>query len=182
MGRPTSKPDLITAAEANYEEMKAIIASLTEKELLTPFEFDANKKEAHWQRDKNLRDVLVHLYEWHQLLLDWISSNMKGENKAFLPETYNWKNYGKMNEFFWKKHQNTTLEDAKEMLDKSHREVMKLAETFTNEELFSKGVYQWADNNTLGTFFVSNTASHYNWAIKKLKAHKRRCKLIVYPN
>lgn len=102
MGRPTSKPDLITAAEANYEEMKAIIASLTEKELLTPFEFDANKKEAHWQRDKNLRDVLVHLYEWHQLLLDWISSNMKGENKAFLPETYNWKNYGKMNEFFGK--------------------------------------------------------------------------------
>lgn len=29
-------------------------------------------KETHWIRDKNLRDVLVHLYEWHQLLLNLV--------------------------------------------------------------------------------------------------------------
>ena len=29
----------------------------------------AAKKEAHWSRDKNVRDVLIHLYEWHQLML-----------------------------------------------------------------------------------------------------------------
>lgn len=36
-------------------------------------------KETHWSRDKNLRDVLVHLYEWHQLLLSWIKANLNGE-------------------------------------------------------------------------------------------------------
>ena len=29
MARPTSKTDLLNAAEANYEELKALIASLT---------------------------------------------------------------------------------------------------------------------------------------------------------
>lgn len=54
-------------------------------------------KEAHWNRDKNVRDVLVHLYEWHQLLLNWVNANCKGEVKPFLPEPYNWKTYPTMN-------------------------------------------------------------------------------------
>lgn len=178
MGRPATKADLITAATANYEEMNSLIAGLTEKELSTPFDFshDEKKKEAHWKRDKNLRDILIHLYEWHQLLLHWIESNESGISKPFIPAPYNWKTYGDMNVEFWEKHQNTTLEDAKNMLEKSHMEVMKLAEKFSNEELFSKGVYQWVGGSTLGSYFVSNTASHYNWAIKKLKAHKKNCK------
>ncbi|MDE6203678.1 MAG: ClbS/DfsB family four-helix bundle protein [Lachnospiraceae bacterium] len=178
MARPTTKQDLITAAEANYEEMNDLISSLTEKELSTPFTFDDTKKEAHWKRDKNLRDVLIHLYEWHQLLLVWVSSNTAGEDRPFIPKPYNWKTYGKMNEFFWKKHQNTSLDDAKEMLEKSHKQVMALAETFTNDELFSREVFRWTNKNALGSFFVSATASHYNWAIKKLKAHRKNCKNI----
>ena len=66
MGRPVTKSELLTAAAKNYEEMNELIASLTEKELSTPFDFP-DKKEAHWKRDRNVRDILVHLYEWHML-------------------------------------------------------------------------------------------------------------------
>ena len=69
----------------------------------------------------------------------------------------------------------TSLEDAKIMFQQSHNEVMKLAETFSNEELFSKGVYKWVGGSTLGSYFVSATASHYDWAMKKLKAHRKNC-------
>ena len=178
MSRPTSKTDLMTAAADNYRKLNALIDGLTEKELTTEFDFaaDEKKKEAHWKRDKNLRDVLIHLYEWHQLLLSWVQANQNGEEKPFLPRPYNWKTYGEMNVFFWKKRQNTSLEDAKEMLDQSHREIMQLAETFSNEELFSKGVYKWVGGSALGSYFVSNTSSHYDWAMKKLKAHIKKCK------
>lgn len=177
MGRPTTKTDLIIAATTNYEKMNTCIFELTEKELSTPFDFsdDEKKKEAHWKRDKNLRDILIHLYEWHQLLLNWVEANTNGINKPFIPEPYNWKTYGDMNVEFWKKHQNTTLEDAKSMLHNSHAEVMKLAENFSNEELFSKGVYKWVGGSILGSYFVSVTASHYDWAMKKLKAHRKKC-------
>lgn len=177
MSRPTTKTDLISAAATNYEKMNILISALTEKELSAPFNFsgDEKKKEAHWKRDKNLRDILVHLYEWHQLLLNWIQSNQNGENKPFLPQPYNWKTYGDMNVGFWEKHQNTTLEDAKSMFKKSHEEVMKLAENYSNEELFSKGIYKWVGESPLGSYFVSVTSSHYDWAMKKLKAHRKNC-------
>lgn len=178
MGRPTTKTDLLQASAEKYEEMKALISSLTEKELATSFDFTKmkSKTQAHWGRDKNLRDILIHLYEWHHLLLDWVTANQKGENASFLPVPYNWKTYGEMNVAFWKKHQNTTLEEAKAMLEQSHKEVMALAENFSNQELFEKDMYPWVGGSTLGSYFVSNMSSHYNWAIEKLKAHRRNCK------
>ena len=178
MSRPKTKEDLMTSAKENYEKLGAIISKMSEEELNTPFDFskDEKKKEAHWRRDKNLRDVLIHLYEWHQLILNWVNSNKNGEEKAFLPQPYNWKTYGEMNVEFFKKHQDTPLQKAKEMLKQSHINVLDLAETFTNDELFSKGTYEWVGGSVLGSYFVSVTSSHYDWAIKKLKAHQRNCK------
>lgn len=177
MSRPRTKTDLLATATSNYEKLNTIIIGLTENEISTSFDFlgDEKKKEAHWKRDLNLRDVLIQLYEWHQLLINWVRSNQNGDNQPFIPTPYNWKTYGEMNLEFWQKHQSTSLEDAKAMLENSHAEVLKLAEAFTNEELFSKGVYKWVGGSTLGSYFVSVTASHYDWAIKKLKAHKKNC-------
>ena len=179
MSRATTKKELINTAMDNYAKLNKIISELTDKELSVPFDFsgDEKKKEAHWKRDKNLRDILVHLYEWHQLILNWVYSNQKGITASFLPEPYNWKTYGDMNVEFWKKHQDTLLENAFIMLNKSHNEVVSLAETFTDRELFSKGVYKWTGGTTLGSYFVSSLSSHYDWAIKKLKAHKKNCSI-----
>ena len=177
MARPQTKEGLLIVAKENFEKLNTLISKMSDKELTTPFDFskDEKKKEAHWKRDKNLRDVLIHLYEWHQLILNWVESNQKGEEKPFIPQPYNWRTYGDMNVEFWKKHQNTSLEDATKALQKSHKEVLKLAENFTNEELFSKKVYKWVGGSTLGSYFVSATSSHYDWAMKKLKAHQKNC-------
>ena len=178
MPRPTTKKDLLIVAADNYKKLNELISNLTKKELDTPFDFskDEKKKEAHWKRDTNLRDILVHLYEWHQLILNWVHSNQNGKEKSFLPKPYNWKTYGDMNVEFWKKHQKTSLEEATNIFNKSHEDVLELAATFTNEELFAKGIYKWTGGSTLGSYFVSTTSSHYDWAMKKLKAHQKNCK------
>ena len=175
MSRPTTKNDLMTAAKENYEKLNLLISKMTEEELNTPFDFskDEKKKEAHWKRDKNLRDVLIHLYEWHQLILNWVHSNQKGEEKPFLPEPYNWKTYGDMNVELWKKHQGTSLTEAKAKLKESHGEVMRLIEQLSNDDLFAKGALDWTGASTLGSYCVSATASHYDWAMKKIRAHIR---------
>lgn len=177
MARPTTKKDLLEKAKQDYENLFTMISELTETELTTPFDFtqDEKKKEAHWKRDQNLRDILIHVYEWHQLLLKWVEKNQNEEKTSFIPLPYNWKSYGEMNVEFWKKHQNTSLEVALALVKTSHEDVLQLAESFTNDELFSKGMFPWVGGSTLGSYFVSVTASHYDWAIKKLKAHKKNC-------
>ena len=88
MPRARSKNDLIKASNEQYQKLNDLVASLTEKELNTEFDFsnDPKRTERHWSRDKNLRDIYIHLYEWHQLLLNWIKANENGDNKSFIPE------------------------------------------------------------------------------------------------
>lgn len=175
MARATTKVDLVTSANEQFEKMWKLIDTMSDEQQNSTFgkEMATAGKEAHWSRDKNLRDILVHLYEWHLLLLNWIKVNSSGEHKPFLPEPYNWKTYPTMNVEFWKKHQSTPLTEAKAKLKESHKDVMALIETFSNEELFAKGVFDWTGTSTLGAYCVSATASHYDWAIKKIKVHIR---------
>jgi len=167
---------MIEAATLSFETLWQVIDSMSEQALCTEFDFseDVKKKEAHWKRDKNLRDVLTHLYEWHQLLLKWITSNQDGTPASFLPEPYTWRTYGELNVEFWKKHQTTRLETAREMLKESHQTVMELMQTFSDEELFTKQYYDWTGTTTLGSYCVSALSSHYEWAVKKLRAHIRK--------
>lgn len=173
MPRPTTKNELITSAGAQWDKMWAQIDSMPSNKQIATFNFgnDPKRKEAHWQRDKNLRDVLVHLYEWHLLLLNWVAANIGGESKPFLPEPYNWKTYGDMNVKFWEKHQSTSYENAVIMLRESHEKAMALIESFTDEELFAKKHFSWTGTTTLGSYCISATASHYEWAMKKMKLH-----------
>lgn len=178
MARASSKEDLVKDSNDNFEKLFSLVESLSDEELNTDFDFsmDEKKKEAHWSRDKNLRDIFIHLYEWHNLLINWIESNTSGVEKSFLPEGYNWRSYGEMNKEFLKKHSSTTLDEAEDMLKKSHKEVMDLVDGFTNEELFTKNIFNWTGTTTLGSYCVSSTSSHYDWAIKKLKAHRKNFK------
>lgn len=174
MPRPKTRYEIIDTARDNYYKLMQFIDSMTEEELNTPFDFSGlNKKEAHWNRDRNLRDVLVHLYEWHRLLINWLNANVNEVREPFLPAPYNWKTYGEMNMMLWKKHQSTSLGEAKRMLEGSHRKVVSLVSAFNEKELFDKGYYDWTGSSTLGSYFISVTSSHYDWALKKLKAHRK---------
>lgn len=163
MARPTTKDTLIAAANGEFDKLWKLIDSMQEEKQQAEFSFE--------DRDRNLRDVLIHLYEWHQLLLKWVNSNKEGKATNFLPEPYNWKTYSQMNVEFWKKHQTTPLVEAKTDLNESHLEVIKLIKSFSNEELFTKKHFPWTGTTSLGSYCVSATSSHYDWAIKKIKLH-----------
>lgn len=179
MPRPRNKEELLTAAKENFEKLDQLIDSLTEKELSTPFDFsdDEKKTEAHWKRDKNVRDVLVHLYEWHRLMIRFVDENANGKNVPFLPKIYTWRTIAPMNQMFWEKHQGTSFEEARVLLSGSNAEVLKRIDGFTNEELFLSKAFPAVGGTTLGSYFVSSTSSHYEWAMKKIKAHRKNCKL-----
>ena len=176
--RPKSKEELLILAAENYEKLQQLIDSIPEEQREATFDFEEvfleKKKEAHWRRDQTIKDVLIHLYEWHCLLLKWVTDNQMGEAVPFLPEPYNWRTTAEMNRAFTKKHQSTTLQQATDWLNESHEEVMLLAKNFDDDQLFQKKQYSWVGNTTLGGYFVSATSSHYDWAIKKIKQSQRQ--------
>jgi hypothetical protein len=62
------------------------------------------------------------------------------------------------------------------ILQKSHVEVMRLIDTFTNEQLFTRKFFDWTGTTSLGSYCFSATSSHYDWAMKKIKKHKKELK------
>lgn len=87
MARPTTRDELLSGAQARYQALMDTIKGLDAQALSAPFDFPATPafKEAHWQRDQNLRDVLIHLYEWHQLLLGWAAANLRASLSPSCP-------------------------------------------------------------------------------------------------
>jgi len=72
-----------------------------------------------------------------------------------------------MNVAFWGKHQSTSYEEAEAMFRKSHGEVMDLIESLSNDELFEKKYFPWLGTTNIGSYCISVTSSHYDWAMKK---------------
>jgi len=165
MARPTTKEQLLKASEDNFNKIFNLVNSMTKEQQQQSFSFE--------DRDRNIRDVFIHLYEWHQLFLAWVKANQAGNKVDFLPAPYNWKTYPQMNVEFWKKHQSTLFETSINLLKESHLQVMKLIDTFSDEELFAKKHFPWTGTTSLGSYAVSATSSHYDWAMKKIKNHKK---------
>ncbi|KAL3946248.1 ClbS/DfsB family four-helix bundle protein [Lentilactobacillus hilgardii] len=169
MARPQTKKALLSQSQDNFEKMSSLIDQFTPEQEQQIFSFE--------DRDRNVRDVLIHLYEWHQLLLNWVEENHVNRHQAdFLPVPYNWRTYGDMNVQLQKKHQDTSLNDAKAMIAESHTKVMTLINQFSDEALFTKRYFPWTGTTSVGSYCVSATSSHYDWALKKLKKHQRTLK------
>lgn len=174
MARPTNKADLLNTAASRFGQLEALLGSMDSDELQATFAFEiAGKKEAHWTRDKNVRDVLVHLHEWHSLLATWIETRLSGEERSFLPAPYTWATYGGMNVELWKEHQRTPLDKARTLLDESHATVMSIVDGFSDDELFAKKHFTWTGSTNLASYCISATSSHYEWALKKLRLHHK---------
>ena len=164
MSRPTTKSDLLEAANKQFEKLWDLVDSMSEEKQNAAFQFE--------DRDKNLRDVLIHLHEWHKMVENWHRIGTLERGIPNVPgEGYTWKTLPDLNLEIWKRYQDTDLGSSKSMLKESHTMIMSLIETHTNDELFSKSVYKWTKSSTLGAYFVGCTSSHYDWAMNKIKKH-----------
>lgn len=169
MPRPTDKAALIALSHENYRTMWALIDSFGEDEIINgtiPFE----------DRDKNIRDIVVHLHHWHVMMLDWYVVGMAGDKPDIPKKGYTWKTLPDLNQWIWQHYQNTDFATAKKLLDASFAQVQALIEQHSDAELFTKKHYHWTGTTSLGSYLISATSSHYDWAMKKLRKYQRALK------
>ena len=175
MSNPTTKQELLAAMNDGYAPLNEQIAKMSEAELAAPFTIVADPKKCgvRWQNDRCLRDLLIHLREWQLLMRTFVQNIREGHPRDYLPDEYR-KCYHEMDKMIVEKHQKTTLEEAKTLLLQSHEEMLRLADSFTEEEIFTKGYYKVTHTTSMATYFLSVTP--YSQAVKILKAHQKSFK------
>jgi len=169
MPRPKNKDELLELSNSNFNNMLELIESFDKDEIINgkiPFE----------DRDKNIRDILTHLHQWHLMMLDWYKVGMSGEKPDMPAKGYTWKTIVALNQEIWKKYQTTNYEESLKMIKKSFLDIQVLINKHTDNELFEKKKYKWTGTTSLGSYLVSATSSHYDWAMKKLRKYKKALK------
>ncbi|MBT8326719.1 MAG: ClbS/DfsB family four-helix bundle protein [Bacteroidia bacterium] len=161
MARPKNKAELISLSNENYEKLLSFINILGEE--------TRNGEFPKGTMNRNIRDVLTHLHEWHLMVLKWYEVGMTGEKPDMPAKGYTWKTTPELNRFIWEKYQKTSLKDARKDLNKSFKKIQELIHKHSNEELFEKKRYKWTGSTSMGSYLVSCTSSHYDWAFKLIK-------------
>lgn len=164
MARPKTKQELIHLSGENFRKLNELIESYAKKDRITDFSSNT--------MNRNIRDVLAHLHEWHTMFLDWYTVGMSGEKPSMPAEGYSWKSTSLLNKEIWTKYRDTSLERIRKKLNSSFQAVQKVMEAHTDEELFEKKRYAWTGSTSLGSYLVSATSSHYDWAYKLIRRGK----------
>lgn len=161
MARPKSKPELLELSSKNFQKLFDFIEQKSKEEQLKEF--------PNGTMNRNIRDVLVHLHHWHLMMLEWYKVGMSGAKPEMPAKGYTWKTTPELNKWIWEKYQNIELKKAKSLLKKSHKDIQKIIENHSDEELFEKKRYKWTGSTSVGAYLISATSSHYDWAFKLIK-------------
>lgn len=159
MSRPTTKPELLAAGDAEFTKLWALIERIPEplRQASEPV-FDVGV------RDRSVRDVLCHLQAWHELMVRWHDEGSRGERPVMPAPGYTWRTYPAMNQQIWADAQSIPYADASARVRAGFLEVRVIVELHSDEELFTKSLYPWTGTTSLGAYLVSATSSHYVWA------------------
>lgn len=161
MPRPQSKKELSELSQSNYNKLLSLVNSYTELEL--------NREFPAGTLNRNVKDVLAHLHEWHLMMLNWYEIGMKGEKPDMPAKGYTWRTLPELNQKIQEKHQNSELESVKKRLNQSYLQIQTIINKHSDEELFEKKRYKWTGSTSLAAYLISNSSSHYDWALKLIK-------------
>jgi hypothetical protein len=165
MPRPQTKSELLHLGKLNFDKLNDFINSMDIEEQQKEFPLGT--------LNRNIRDVLAHLHEWHIMTLSWYKTGLEGGKPEIPAKGYTWKDMPELNKSIREKYSKTGLDEAKEYFQSSYGEIRNLIDTHTDEELFEKKRYKWTGTTSLGAYLVSATSSHYDWAFKLIKKTKK---------
>jgi hypothetical protein len=112
--------------------------------------------------------VIAHLIEWEQMVLGWHASGLQGEIPEMPTPGYKWNQTRELNQQIYEKHREQPLDEIREQFQASHAGILGVIQGLSNKEMFTTGHFAWTKQNTLGTYFISATSSHYLWARKEI--------------
>lgn len=164
MSRPKTKTELLELGKLNFDKLMNYVDGFSEEE--------QNKEFPEGTMNRNIRDVLAHLHHWHLMMMEWYQVGMSGKKPKMPAKGYTWKTTPDLNRWIWEEYNSMPLDEAKYQLKKGFSNLRKIIEVHSNEELFTKKHYKWTGTTSLGSYLVSATSSHYDWAYNLIKKGK----------
>lgn len=171
MGRPTSKQELLTAADSEFARLWDAVGLIDAGDRDRPGACET------W----SVKDLLAHLDAWHEMVLAWEEAGSAGETPEMPAPGHTWAQTPALNQAIFERFQHDPWDDVAERLHRSFDRVRDVIETYSDEDLFTKKRFSWTGSTSVGSYFVSASSSHYAWASKLIRTWAKTLALAQQP-
>lgn len=153
MGRPTTRDELVERIDHDFGQLLEAVDDLP-TDLVT-----AAGACGEW----SVKDLLAHLDAWHELFIGWEAAGAAGDQPEMPAPGLTWKETPTLNQQIWERTRDDDLADVRARLDDSHRRLREVVSRY-GDDLFEKRRHRWTGSTSVGSYAVSATTSHYDWA------------------
>ena len=163
VGRPTSRGELLSAADHEFDRLWTAVAAVPTERRNLPGCCD------EW----SVKDVLCHLGAWHDMVLEWDRVGREGGEPEIPAAGRTWRQLPELNHEIHLRCRPRRWSTVTGQLRASHGAVMSVVSAYDDDTLVTPGRVAWTGTTTLGSYFVSATSSHYAWATKLVRRWAR---------
>lgn len=163
MSRPADRTTLLARIDTDFGKLLEHVVSIAPAARLEPGACEA------W----SVKDILAHLDAWHEMFLGWERVGADGSMPDLPAPGYGWKDTPRLNEAIWQRTRGDDYDTVFTRLTESHARVREAVEGYDDDALFEKGRYRWTGTTSVGSYAVSATTSHYDWATKLIRRFAR---------
>lgn len=121
----------------------------------------------------SIKDMLAHLDAWHRMFLEWEAVGRAGEVAEMPAPGHTWKTTPALNMEIHERHAGDSWEMVVASLQQSHAQVREAIASYGDEALFEKKRFTWTGSTSVGSYAVSATTSHYDWAMKHVRRSRK---------
>ena len=159
MPRPSNRDQLLEAIDSEFDRLSREID-----------EIDPDYRTAGGACDSwSVKDLLAHLDAWHEMFLIWEKAGSAGQSIEMPAPGYTWKETPALNDEIYRRTRDDGYDVVVARLSDSRQRVRAVVESYSDEDLFTKRRFKWTGSTSVGSYAVSATSSHYDWARKLVR-------------
>ena len=159
MSRPTSRAELLERATSEFEALMDAVEGIDAEHRLGPSGYPRG----------SVKDMLAHLDAWHRMFIEWERVGRTGEVAEMPAPGHTWKTTPALNMEIHARRVDDPWDQVVDGLPATHAEELQAIEAYSEAELFEKRRYRWTGSTSVGSYAVSATTSHYDWAMNHLR-------------
>lgn len=163
MPRPATKAELFERIDAEFDRFMGEVDRVDPDDRAVPGACE----------DWSVKDLLAHLDAWHELFIGWEAAGSAGGRSEMPAPGFGWSDTPALNDEIWRRHRNDPWDEVVARLEASRDRVRAVVDGYEADELFEKRRWPWTGSTSVGSYAVSATTSHYDWARKLVRAFGR---------
>ncbi|MEZ4553140.1 MAG: ClbS/DfsB family four-helix bundle protein [Dehalococcoidia bacterium] len=160
MPRPRTRDDLMAAIELSITALDETLDGLTPEQAAA----------AGTPDDWSPKDIVAHVDAWAAMFLGWWEAGERGDRPAVPAPGFKWSETPALNAQIFEANRTQPLAGARRGLETRLARIREVIDATPPDVLFVRGHVGWTGTSSLGSYLVSATSSHLEWARREIRA------------